>query len=562
MTRRALCLAATLAAILTLPQQALAAGDFFASASGTGDCASPSSPCALDVASKKASMTSGGANVHVLGALTWPAPLTLTPNAEVGWGTNPVHLLGSGAGSGGTLIDGGTSPALTLQNGSTAQDVHVTSSNSSQTALLQFGSAITNSFVENTDSGNAVKTAVGGASTTALLAGDRLTAGDAAVDDESGGGSNSLEVRDSVLNGHAGIFDSTGTPVTVQRSTISASNSGIRLVGAGGGFVSSSVIHMTGNGTVGVHVGSPSSEAGMALIESTIDGGDTTGASHGVEADAHAPVTSTPNSVEMLASIVRGFGTDLVGITGGGGDVAGNVAAARSDYGSAAGGVSTGPGNVNVDPLFANRAGGDYRLLAGSPVIDAAGTDPIEAIAAESPTDRAGNPRILDGNGDGFAARDMGAFEFVFMPPAPLLGGGPLPHAGGLPRTPFRLRGRKLVIAGRVIKVPAACDRSAPIACQIQVTVRSTAPLMQRRIAAAKKKRRKILTFGSGRGTIQPGRSGAIKVRLTTKALRQLKRNKVKKVRVSANTVAGVAAAARTSHVYAISFAPARKKKH
>jgi hypothetical protein len=78
------------------------------------------------------------------------------------------------------------------------------------------------------------------------------------------------------------------------------------------------------------------------------------------------------------------------------------------------------------------------------------------------------------------------------------------------------------------------------------------------RLAAARKAKRRILTFGRGRGTIQPGRSGFVKVRLSRKALKRL--HKVKKVRVTASTVSGVAAAARSSHVYAIKFASRKKR--
>jgi hypothetical protein len=61
-----------------------------------------------------------------------------------------------------------------------------------------------------------------------------------------------------------------------------------------------------------------------------------------------------------------------------------------------------------VDP-----AAGDYRLLAGSPLIDTG--DP----ATPQGLDLAGSPLVADGNGDGDARRDPGAFEFQ---PAPAAG--------------------------------------------------------------------------------------------------------------------------------------------
>lgn len=66
-----------------------------------------------------------------------------------------------------------------------------------------------------------------------------------------------------------------------------------------------------------------------------------------------------------------------------------------------------GPGNISKAPVFANPAAGDYRLVYGSPGIDA-GTD----LSAFLTDDLDGRPRPLDGNGDGIAAFDMGAYEF------------------------------------------------------------------------------------------------------------------------------------------------------
>ncbi|HBA84254.1 MAG TPA: hypothetical protein DCZ95_09200 [Verrucomicrobia bacterium] len=63
---------------------------------------------------------------------------------------------------------------------------------------------------------------------------------------------------------------------------------------------------------------------------------------------------------------------------------------------------------LGLDPSFVDRPHDDYRLASGSPCIDAA-----EAHDAGPAGDLLGVPRLLDGNGDGVAAFDLGAFEFA-----------------------------------------------------------------------------------------------------------------------------------------------------
>jgi hypothetical protein len=68
-------------------------------------------------------------------------------------------------------------------------------------------------------------------------------------------------------------------------------------------------------------------------------------------------------------------------------------------------------GNISADPLFVNPSAGDYHLRAGSPSIDAGDNSAFNV----PDKDFDGKPRILDGNGDGVAVVDQGAYEFAAL---------------------------------------------------------------------------------------------------------------------------------------------------
>jgi predicted outer membrane repeat protein len=80
----------------------------------------------------------------------------------------------------------------------------------------------------------------------------------------------------------------------------------------------------------------------------------------------------------------------------------------------------TGTGNLNEDPLFVDAGSANLHLKAGSPAVDA-------GISNGAPnTDRDGNARPFDGDGDGTAAVDLGAFESQVVNQAPVAeAGGP-----------------------------------------------------------------------------------------------------------------------------------------
>jgi parallel beta-helix repeat protein len=102
---------------------------------------------------------------------------------------------------------------------------------------------------------------------------------------------------------------------------------------------------------------------------------------------------------------------------GNGGEILnGGTSAPAVTYCDVQGGYG-GAGNIDADPLFINPGAGDYHLRPTSPCIDV-GNNAAPSLPS---TDFEGDPRIVDGNGDGSAVVDMGVDEYV--PPPPPVGG-------------------------------------------------------------------------------------------------------------------------------------------
>jgi len=89
-------------------------------------------------------------------------------------------------------------------------------------------------------------------------------------------------------------------------------------------------------------------------------------------------------------------------------------------------------GNISADPLFRDRATGDYHLQGNSFAIDMGTSDGAPTLDVD------GNPRPVDGNGDGLAAFDMGAYEAPAIdvtPPITSATVSPNPNSAGWNKT-------------------------------------------------------------------------------------------------------------------------------
>ncbi len=363
--------------------------------------------------------------------------------------TNPIDMIGEGAGS--TTLTRTVNTAgqtiLTLADPtSTVTGLTVQLNPSSGGSLIGLSTAGTASNIAITDpSGAAFHSGVSLVGSGATLRDSSVSlpmvAGNNGVSGSPSGGT-ALNLERLEITSGVGV-NAVG-PIQANRLRISALTSG--WISSGSGTVDHATVRLSNSGTALHQLAGTSGGANLILRHVTAVGpGGGTGASIVAGCDAGL-ILPFPAQGTLRNTILRGFENDLSrsGTTCGFApptpssanfNVAYSIYDPAKVFESGSGSIVNGPGNQNVDPQFVDQAAGNLHLIQGSPAIDAG--DPAAPGAGELTVDLDGNARTQDGNGDGTAVRDIGAFEHTFVAPPPPDGGGD--GGGGSPPPPTEL---------------------------------------------------------------------------------------------------------------------------
>ncbi len=341
-----------------------------------------------------------------------------TENALV-VGANPVDIVGAGAGADGTILRSPNSNfSLDIQSpGSTVSNLRVRVEN--QPGIFEAGIFLSGAGVvangvtvlgePGVDNAVGVIVRTGAILRNSLVqvplgnANQAIGAEEGAfIENVSAAGERMVDARNS------------GAPVDIRRLRSSTpSHEGIVALGGGSVNVSDALIRLSGGSTGGglmaeaTSAGSPTIVARHVTVVGT---GDAVNAGRGVYAGGFNAGRNP--TVDVRDSIFHALSTDLE-VEAFSGSIA-RIPIGYSDYnpakvvdssnGDAA--VVAGAGNLLANPGFVDGAAADFRLRADSPVIDRG------SPGVGSTTDLDGLPRPNDGNGDGVAVRDLGAFEY------------------------------------------------------------------------------------------------------------------------------------------------------
>ena len=224
------------------------------------------------------------------------------------------------------------------------------------------------------------------------------------------------------LNPAVVVFDSSG--IILQNLDVSGSEKGIHIVVSAGVFVFNSLIH---DNSEGISI----EDSGIVFVTNSLIHDNSVGIStynsgalfvfnNTIVNNTNAGIYNLhPVFVDVMGGVGMIVYNNIVASNGDGGIVVeddpdeltmlahNDVWDHTDDYW----GCEPGLNDISQDPMFVDPGEGNYRLEADSPVIDA-GWDPI-GFGQLFPTDLDGNPRVVDGDCDGTATEDMGAYEYI-----------------------------------------------------------------------------------------------------------------------------------------------------
>jgi hypothetical protein len=475
--------------------------------------------CETAQATIAAAVTTAESHAGPDSVLIGPGEFTLTPVGSNGAYYNGVAaentLQVRGAGAGSTHLTMGSTAGSQVglwaygPAGSTLSDFELTipanSDGTGDKGIVIGGAVLAERVkVDGPDATNATGVLLGGGSPSLRRSQVQLPVEswptDTAVMSPNSG---NVSIVDSSLSGSSGVVGSGGT-VTVERSAIDA-RTGVST-DSGAIVVRDSLIDLGArSGATGVNAAN--FNAGNKSIQATVDGVTIVGGgsnSVGVRAQADngeeatsATVDSTEiegpaRPLQVLADNGRTAGLSVshsnlnYGLVQVSGDLNGSGETGTADYEEAE--------VTDLAPGFVDAAAGDYRLAAGSALIDLG--DPAPPAAEER--DLAGGPRDLAGTCAAAPRRDIGAYEFAPTcaeeapsEPAGSKGTGSQgveqgsgSGAGAPPETAIK-GPRRVATAGRSAKVRlwlSATGEATGFRCEVDGKVRACGPTLKLRL--------------------------------------------------------------------------------
>ena len=331
-----------------------------------------------------------------------PATIPLAIAAAAADGVDSVIRIGPGTYADGPYVFDGSSSPLTIQGSNNGTGVNAT--------LLKGGAAAPYATATNVTIRNLrIEVSGSGAQGLALTTGS-IAQNVIVADDPAAVAANAVGIRlegsrveNSTVSlyrgpGNTGIRQVSG-PAVVSRVSVRASGTGVAAQG-GSLAIDNAVLNLDVTGQAGLRADAGSSVDARHL---TVVGG--AAGSQGVLASTAGAATA----VTLVNSIVRGP-TDSVAANG----AAATLTVHHTDFQTnppGSGTVTVGAGNLPgvdpafIDPSFSGPGGGDLALRAGSPVVDKG--DPLTSTGS----DRNGDGRAFDGDGNGSPIPDMGAYE-------------------------------------------------------------------------------------------------------------------------------------------------------